>query len=403
MSRDEIEAELAADFTPETLSVYADLLLAEGDPRGEVIAIDLRGGAGREAAIEKWLGPLAKEAVVDRGFITRVDFARPQDVTRWFEHPASRYIRGARITGSAKALFLPLQVLVNHSGRWLRELAIHVDHGGVLRDDDAAVLLRAPHLETLEVRGTRALGDSGHPNVKALRVTGAHALQAILYAGETRFPNVTSLDLAFDSEIVLPCLDRLPALRHLDLSRNEPGHGSPDNLGRHLDAIEVLSEQAGRDQLTHLRLPSLRTHEAGARLERLIARMPNLVEVEIARAYRQFPTLILPPIVKQPDERRAWPPLDTLDEQIDIWLGHSDMQLDLLVLWLERMYPALDRRERAAWQRLFGMFDPDHTGLIEVPVSVWREALDTLDDDPSIASWRDLANGDLASLRIRLS
>jgi hypothetical protein len=39
--RAEIEAALAADFSRANLAVYADCLMAEGDPRGELIAIGL--------------------------------------------------------------------------------------------------------------------------------------------------------------------------------------------------------------------------------------------------------------------------------------------------------------------------------------------------------------------------
>ena len=40
--RQVLEDVLRADFSRENLAIYADALQEEGDPRGELIAIDLR-------------------------------------------------------------------------------------------------------------------------------------------------------------------------------------------------------------------------------------------------------------------------------------------------------------------------------------------------------------------------
>jgi len=60
--RAQLEQALRASFAREDLAVYADLLLAEGDPRGELIALDLdphptpAWQARRREVIEGWLG-----------------------------------------------------------------------------------------------------------------------------------------------------------------------------------------------------------------------------------------------------------------------------------------------------------------------------------------------------------
>ncbi|HEY0250112.1 MAG TPA: hypothetical protein VGC41_01245, partial [Kofleriaceae bacterium] len=64
----EISAALAASFDREQLAVYADALLAEGDSRGELIAIDLAGVpdalAARRVDLEKaWLARLPRGVV----------------------------------------------------------------------------------------------------------------------------------------------------------------------------------------------------------------------------------------------------------------------------------------------------------------------------------------------------
>ena len=76
-------SEIAEHPTDDKLrAVYADLLQERGDPRGELIALQL---AGRDAARVKtllsaysqhWvggLGPVLGEAVFERGFLSRVE------------------------------------------------------------------------------------------------------------------------------------------------------------------------------------------------------------------------------------------------------------------------------------------------------------------------------------------
>ncbi|MBA2544911.1 MAG: TIGR02996 domain-containing protein, partial [Deltaproteobacteria bacterium] len=92
----------------EPRAVLADLLQARGDPRGELIALQLAVAAGRgtdegDARIEElvrdhgrsWLGPLheiAYRAELRRGFLTRLELAGPEGAgaARWesiVEHP----------------------------------------------------------------------------------------------------------------------------------------------------------------------------------------------------------------------------------------------------------------------------------------------------------------------------
>src|SRR5262249_36399340 len=54
----ELEAALAASFDREHLAVYGDYLQSIGDPRGELIAIDLQGGdpARKRELVRAWLG-----------------------------------------------------------------------------------------------------------------------------------------------------------------------------------------------------------------------------------------------------------------------------------------------------------------------------------------------------------
>src|SRR4051812_12376701 len=61
-TRDQLEETLRETFSREDLAVYADLLLTDGDPRGELIALDLDPQPRsawyerRRAAMTAWLG-----------------------------------------------------------------------------------------------------------------------------------------------------------------------------------------------------------------------------------------------------------------------------------------------------------------------------------------------------------
>ena len=85
-ARGDLEEALAACWNLDDLTVYADLLLAEGDPRGELIALDLAPQpddadwhARRAAVLAKWLGSSLAARVrnlVSFGFIHELDDGR---------------------------------------------------------------------------------------------------------------------------------------------------------------------------------------------------------------------------------------------------------------------------------------------------------------------------------------
>jgi len=119
VARSEIEAELAEEFDLEQLAVYADVLQTEGDPRGELIALDLANSdADREALLVRWLGPvLAATVDTELGFITDNE----EQLAAWIAHPAAHYVRGASITGVQYWIGHAAQQLAERSGRWLTQ------------------------------------------------------------------------------------------------------------------------------------------------------------------------------------------------------------------------------------------------------------------------------------------
>jgi hypothetical protein len=396
VSRSEIEAELAEEFDHEQLAVYADVLQTEGDPRGELIALDLANSdAEREALLVRWLGPeLAATVDSELGFITGICLDNEEQLAAWLAHPAAHYVRGASITGPQHWVGHAARQLAERSGRWLAQLSLRVIGWGPMANDIVEnFFAAAPRLERLEVWGQGVLGEVGHPHVKSLRVTGGDAIRSLLFSGPARFPSVIALDFAFDDTGFDPnrtFLERLPALRRLDLSSNEPGDTAPSNLGGHADAAYTLGLQPARVQLTHLRLPSVRSRAAADRLTSLIATLPNLREVKIARAYRQFMAVFLPPVVTVPEERWPWPPPDLATMQIDISVGHHNIPIVPLIVWIETVFDDLPKEAQTLWRRVFGILDSDDEGDVEVPLTLWRAALATLDETDELAPWRAL-------------
>jgi hypothetical protein len=112
-SRAELEAALAASWSRELLAVYGDYLQSIGDPRGELIAIDLHvadHGPSAELAARKislagtWLGPEVAVAVeIDHGFLAVRD--RGNDPSRGVLRkllalPVGRYLKRCAIEGT---------------------------------------------------------------------------------------------------------------------------------------------------------------------------------------------------------------------------------------------------------------------------------------------------------------
>src|SRR5690349_8732554 len=76
--REALEAALQVEWNPDELDVYADHLLAEADPRGELIALDRKPAPDdqawrqrRQAALVRWLGDDAARYghLVQHGFL----------------------------------------------------------------------------------------------------------------------------------------------------------------------------------------------------------------------------------------------------------------------------------------------------------------------------------------------
>jgi len=421
----ELERMLAARFDADNLAIYGDYLQSIDDPRGELIALDLGGDettrARSEALLAEWLGDgvvqLLGMTEIEHGFVTDLylDGGDPRSarlLDAMLAGPAAGYLRGATILGDLGWTRYAVERLVTRPHAWLERLSIQAigrPASPTIGAELAASLAAAtPRLAQLEVWGHRVVGELSHDALRSLCVTGYDAVGTLLGRGTARLPSVALLDLAFHVErdrstvdrVALASLlapERLPALRRLDLSRNEPGTQAPHYLGGSVPTFALLSALAIRAQLTHVRAPSVRSQADADHIARAISGMPRLLELAIVRGYHRIQGWHMPLAVKLPTPW-PWPPADHADSQLTAhWLSDTTdtasadylrLPLAPLIVWLEDQFTRLSPRARAAWGEFFDLVS-DYRGLrITVPGPTIRAALAALDDgDDTLVAW----------------
>jgi hypothetical protein len=187
----DLETSLRQSFTPDNLAVYADYLQAQGDPRGELIALDLRQAQAPDAeiaaAIAKRVESLAgkehrrlHQSVFRFGFIEELRLndawhGVPSEVlASVIASPLGPYIRAIRLSGGTIFLKYALAAVASVPRyEWLERLAIRQDTFAKMpkspiatRAVTAAIIAATPRLETLEITGKNVFGTFEHPNVK---------------------------------------------------------------------------------------------------------------------------------------------------------------------------------------------------------------------------------------------
>lgn len=301
-----IEAELAATWDRKTLAVYGDYLQASGDPRGELIAIDLRvetDGPSDELAARKrelsdaWLGPeiaarvLAIGAVQD-GFVHIRWGLGADELERMLGVDAfASALRELWIEDRDPGLRRAIDMICRAQLRWLERFSLarypdgfdaELSQSIAIDDDRARALVAAtPRLRVLTAAGVNAFGELVHPHVRELCLYDYNSMACLLRDGAP-FASTTDVDLQLfsvpsDGELasLLPA-GRFPALRRLDLARNERHQGS---------VLELLRNHPLVPQVAWLRVPSLRDDADVDAIESIGARMRSDAELVVARAY----------------------------------------------------------------------------------------------------------------------
>jgi hypothetical protein len=186
--RDDLEESLIAFWNPDDLAVYADHLLDEGDPRGELIALDLHPDptnaewvARRRAVTTKWLGNelgIRAYGVISHGFIHELDDGKGLSTLTapLLDSPAGGFVRSFASRGPATKVRATLARLAARERRWLTRLAV-AGRSGPAREPSVsaqtvdALIAATPRLVELDVRGRRVFGDLVHPALRRMHLS----------------------------------------------------------------------------------------------------------------------------------------------------------------------------------------------------------------------------------------
>lgn len=407
-SRETLEAALAAAWDADTLAVYADYLQTEGDPRGELIQLDLQIAATgntlelskrRTSLLFAWLGGLVPLDDVHAswvgdslrfGFVEtlEVDGARANAVARLAQalaSPAGQYVRALDMRGSAADLEAALAIIAGHEHRWLTKLAI----GGapVSPAVAEAAFAAMPNLTTLVLRSP-AFSALSHARIETLTVHGREA-----YAALVGFEAVRTLELDLgrsyydedydfvaeerDEEPALPPV-AFPSLRRLAIEAS------------FAEVVQFLRTFDARAHVTTLRIPHLRSASERNDLIGAIRDMHALETIEIAQGGYYDPpdlpnvTLVRAEVWPWPDrghaiQLRVFMPGAKYGDTIDA--GDA-------VPVMEQRYETLPPVAREAWSRFWRALPPKR-GRVEFPARVLAEAVEAI---PTLMQngWREL-------------
>ncbi|MDQ3341458.1 MAG: TIGR02996 domain-containing protein [Myxococcota bacterium] len=410
-TREDLEAALRARPDDSTLLVYADLLQAQGDPRGELIALDLRPPEQSTNGLETrrgqllaaWLGDDvdvqfdagaqlwhageldATYATFDCGFIDVFVDDQGDDamLAQLLHGPAGDHLRRVSLSGSTELLSVMLSHLAVKPRPWLQHLALSRPHSSSMLVDPGLgekLTVATPHLEVLDLLGINLFDRFAHPNVRELGITGFESIDLV---GGAPFAALHAIDFAFDGDRPTPrglfAPSRVPALRRLCCTREEPGRRLFEELG----SLAVAA------QITQLEISSIRSPRDHALVQAGIDRMPMLRELSIARAYAMYGRVeefrhpwarvkVAPP--------SPWPPREALDQLLVIDGFSAD--LAELVDVLEEQYEDLPEPHRSTWYRFWTTID-SLQGEQAFNAADLESALGALVLPPHVAALRD--------------
>lgn len=256
----ELERSLQASWSLDTLAVYADLLQQRGDPRGELIALDLSPApedkawrTQRGALLVAWLGEeLAARAghLIQHGFIPalRDDPFHPPGL---LDGPLGHLVRSCTLRGHE-------QTLARFASRprpWLVQLTFFFMPwgfservGDTVRD---ALIAATPHLQEVQLLGARPAFEAfPHPSVRRVYVGQRYGrgprhtvavppgveVRDLASSSEQRGPSVTPEEL----ELVLDAVQEQP-----DCGRLQEAYGALFTDGDSLPMLLARLRSAG--------------------------------------------------------------------------------------------------------------------------------------------------------------
>lgn len=170
--RDELEDRMMEAPTRADLGRYADLLIAENDPRGELIALDLRGGLERVSLrrrtelLEQLLGPSTFEwyrrsVSFSFGLVAEVTLGMNDPdgnaaAAALLEGPFGAYVCSITIRGNKEQIVAAVAQVASRARRWLTQLQfdvrLPVDQPPIIDPEMTSALIAAtPQLSKLIV------------------------------------------------------------------------------------------------------------------------------------------------------------------------------------------------------------------------------------------------------------
>jgi hypothetical protein len=349
----ELEAELARrpllERDRSVLAVYADALQARGDPRGELIAIDLAleqredNGlrAQRAELLRAWLGDEVVPYVLDHKFgLLDVELRANIPLRRCAPYIARLALLNQTHVGRQ------LAELAAEPRPWLDEVLFSGARGRKsITDQRVRQLFDAtPNLRILRL-SRHALRDAVHPTVHRIELLDRDAAQQFDGHGPP-FPAVRELAvrIPWGAEAVPVGLHRTPALRRLDLRRAHPTELAPS-----------LEPKPPTFALAELALPVLETARDVEIVQQLLDRWPAVQRVELA-GHRGEIELVHPTATILHGPELPWPPLESvLRDGLAIQIDNAVYPVNLVdaVGIMENNYVDLTESVRAAWHRLW--------------------------------------------------
>jgi hypothetical protein len=377
--REDLEAALRASPDLDTMAVYADVLEAAGDPRGELMAIVLADRApDRVAGLVTWLtAELAQRA---GGVADPHLFVTGAGDLPWLASPLGEFVRGIAMMARVEQCRRVVAAVASRPRPWFRLLRLTSGFGVCELPDVLAAA--TPHLEELDLTGGVELTELVHPSVHTLRLSVSSTEGAASLLRPYYLPAVTHLDLELSPwpnnvrSQHLVC-DHLPALTSLDLSRTEPTYGAMQRGFNRFDALAWLRDVPLRHRLETVKLPAIRTQRAADHVEAILAEVPGLTATA-ARAYSRcsfgagLARLTLP-------EPWPWPPADTIPEAREDLLvklpgGTVKVSQWMAISELERTWHRLSVEERDAWRQVWATIDTAVRREVALPYGVLARA-----------------------------
>jgi hypothetical protein len=227
--------------------------------------------------------------------------------------------------------------------------------------------------------------------VDALCLYNYNALDGLMHDGPPLSLRALDLQLGDDpqKELLARMLppSRVPALRRLDLARNE--------ALRRDSVFELVAANPIVRQLAWLRVPSLRSDADLDAAERAVAALPTDGELIVARAYADHAPARAPsPRLRMPPSR-PWPPSDLVRGRLTIVIpgrrDSSSVDLGEAIRLMDARFDTLAEAPRVTWIALWhGVRALTADSSFELSATALGAALAGLELDAGYSTWAAL-------------